>query len=261
MAISSATRSLPPLTRTPSIGTDAGRNVNENEVREQTAAWLDELKSDLRADMAIIALSDPKRRYFRHDIYPEYKFNRTHGTPPSTLPLVKTILRNGIDGYKVWAMPGLEADDILGIIASLPDKPEYGERIVVTTDKDLKQIPGKHYNPDKSKQGVTTVTEAQGDYFFYTQILTGDPTDGYPGCRGIGPVKAEKILLTALKDNMVWPAIVAAYERAGLDEYEALRQARVARILRHTDYDFAARKVILWNPTTSLQQAALPSPV
>jgi hypothetical protein len=38
------------------------------------------------------------------------------------------------------------------------------------------------------------ITEAQADRFHMIQTLTGDVTDGYPGCPGIGPVKAEQIL-------------------------------------------------------------------
>ena len=40
---------------------------------------------------------------------------------------------------------------------------------------------------------------------------------------------------------------MAAFEKKGLTESDALVQARVARILRASDYDFAAKKPILWS--------------
>jgi DNA polymerase-1 len=60
----------------------------------------------------------------------------------------------------------------------------------------------------------------------------------------VGPVKAERIL--AHQDH--WNAVLNAYEKAGLSEQDALVQARVARILRASDYDFKERKVKLWEP-------------
>ncbi len=88
-------------------------------------------------------------------------------------------------------------------------------------------------------------------YFFWTQTLTGDTCDGFPGCPGIGPKKAHKIILDMLLDvdsRTEWSFIVEAYQKKGLTEADALVQARVARILQHTDYDFVNKKVILWNP-------------
>ena len=91
------------------------------------------------------------------------------------------------------------------------------------------------------------------------QTLTGDTTDGYTGCPGIGPKTAEKILQAALAEGtteanpaqlreIYWQHVVKAYAKAGLSEEEALTQARVARICRNSDYDFKTKQVILWSP-------------
>ena len=62
-------------------------------------------------------------------------------------------------------------------------------------------IPGKHMNPAITRNGVIIREEREyiispfdGLYNFYYQLLVGDSTDGIPGARGIGKVKAEKIL-------------------------------------------------------------------
>jgi DNA polymerase-1 len=48
--------------------------------------------------------------------------------------------------------------------------------------------------------------------------------------------------------EVAWPLIVAAYAKARLDEQYALTMARVARILRWADYDFANKVPKLWLP-------------
>jgi len=62
-------------------------------------------------------------------------------------------------------------------------------------------------------------------------------------------VRAERILdaVGPSLDEM-WQAVVAAYEKQGLDESAALTQARLARILRPCDY--ASESVTLWTPST-----------
>jgi DNA polymerase-1 len=240
--------------------------VNETEAINDARQYLHGLKEDLHADRLIVCLSCPSRVYFRTDFYPEYKAHRTSGYKPMALDAVKKFLRESDEFESKWK-PSLEADDCLGILATHPDLIP-GEKVVVTCDKDLKQIAGLHFNPRKPDEGVYEIKPARADDFFYTQALTGDPTDGFPGCPRIGPVKAAKILAAARTDwalkvlpsyfteeDYVWRAIVAAYEKAGKDVDYALTMARVARILRHTDYDFDNKKPILWSPTSATAYA------
>jgi DNA polymerase-1 len=42
--------------------------------------------------------------------------------------------------------------------------------------------------------------------------------------------------------------VVAAYEKAGLTEEDAIVQARVARILRYEEFNQKKEEVLLWNP-------------
>lgn len=231
-----------------------GRNSEHADLERieyEVTQWLKSLKRKLNADLVTICLSDPSRRYFRHDCFADYKLDRTQGSPPKVLPTIKQLMRTGIDGFTSKWVNTLEADDVMGIIATHPTLGGDGwERIIASSDKDLKQIPATYYNVRTDKTEV--VTKGSGDFFFWLQCLTGDPTDGYPGCYRIGPKKAEKIVLEALALNAdgsaVWPAIVAAYERAGQDEEYALSQARCARILQWTDYDFKQKRVKLWTP-------------
>jgi DNA polymerase-1 len=224
--------------------------------RSAVVSYLKRLKRELEADAAIVCMSDPTRRYFRHDVFPAYKSHRTQGKIPVVLTDVRGFMRTGSAEFPSKTVLTLEADDVLGVLATHPTLVK-GEKVVVSSDKDLKQIPGRHYNLRSNKW--SEVTEGEADHWFYTQILTGDPTDGFSGCPGIGPVKAEQCIAFSPDHATTWFRIVGLYQKKGLTEADALVQARVARILRHTDYDFKEKRVKLWTPSVPTRPS-LPSP-
>lgn len=83
---------------------------------------------------------------------------------------------------------GEEADDIIA-----KDMRSLGDGgIIVSTDKDLDQVAGRHYNWVTGD--LYTVSRRTADFNFWTQVLTGDPTDNVPGLSGIGPATADKLL-------------------------------------------------------------------
>ena len=95
------------------------------------------------------------------------------------------------------------------------------------------------------------VTKSQADAAFYKQALTGDSSDNYPGCVGIGDKNKlfrSKEWLTADSDAEYWAQVLHQYERAGFDELYAITQARCARILRVGEFDLAAGTPHMWNP-------------
>lgn len=183
---------------------------------------------------------------FRYKVLPTYKHNRAKLEKPIHFEAIREHL---MLRYTYLRQPNLEGDDLMGIISTS----ERGQHIICSNDKDMKQIPGKHYNWNSGRK--FTVTKDQAEDWFYLQVLTGDPGDGYTGIPGIGPVKARAILDTEINENQddpmtePWERIVHAYEQHGLTEEDALVQARVARILRKGDYDFETKEVKLWTPT------------
>lgn len=192
-------------------------------------------------DSCLFAFTDYTRENWRRSILPSYKAHRpgVHRKPLAYWPLREWISKT----YKSACYPSLEADDVLGILAgTFPTG-----TIVVSEDKDLQQIPGLLYNPNKPELGVVGITEEEADYFHLYQTMTGDAVDGYYGCPGIGPVRAKR----ALADSMTWETVVSVYESVGLSEEDALTQARVARILRTPEYNPKTQKVLLWTPMSS----------
>lgn len=123
---------------------------------------------------------------YRHDyaITAPYKGNRK-GEKPTHHGLLREYLELSWNG-KVYE--GIEADDAIAI-----DATTYGdESIIVSLDKDFDQVQGWHYNFVKKEKYYVTADE--GLLNFYMQFLVGDRIDNIIGVRGIGPVKARKLL-------------------------------------------------------------------
>lgn len=211
---------------------------------------IDGLKNEVKADKVIVALSDT--RNFRYDVYPHYKHNRKDKRPPL---LRKALKEYVLAKYETFLRPGLEADDVLGILSTSPHIVK-GKKIIVSGDKDMKTIPGSFY--DSGRGEYHEISELEADYWHCVQTLTGDAADGYPGCPGIGVKRAEALLAGMLSGEKAlsecWGLVVKAYEKAGQTAEDALIQARIARICRRDDYDFENKRVNLWNPPVQLQQ-------
>lgn len=242
--------------------------------KENLSLLIDGFKDRLNADRIVVCLSDTEN--YRKTVMPSYKSNRDGIRRPMILGALKAHLEAS---YETFIRPTLEADDVLGILATNP-KLIPGEKIIITEDKDLRQVPGLHWNPKKegAKQKIedqlpTRVSARQGENYFLSQVLSGDMTDGYPGCPGIGSERAMRAVLNpaiwhqeprvmksgpnkgetrmewkSTPTDDVWAGIVSLYEKNGLTEEDAIQTAQVARILQHRDYDYKNKEPILWKP-------------
>ena len=75
--------------------------------------------------------------------------------------------------------------------------------------------------------------------------MAGDQTDGYAGVPGIGVKRAVQLFE---ENGYNWKTVVDAFEAKGLTEEDALTNARLAKILTASDYDFAEGAPILFTP-------------
>lgn len=217
----------------------------ETNVKDAFERFMDDVgsaRSEHGCDEVVIAFS--LHPNWRHSVLESYKSNRKGSKKPPGFSALKDRIR-GHEALTVVEKAGLEGDDVLGILATHPDLIEAKDRILWSDDKDMRGIPCTLL---KTHGFPVEITEDEADLWHLTQTLTGDVTDGYKGCPGIGEVKAEKILADLVPGRR-WEAVVKAYEKAGLTEADALVQARVARILRTSDYDFKKKEPILWQPS------------
>jgi hypothetical protein len=148
---------------------------------------LEGVLNDIKATKYRIFLSGPDN--FRNEIAvtKEYKGNRTDVKPVYYKEIAEYVIAN----WSAEVTDKIEADDAIGI-AALEAKQAGVEYVVVSNDKDLDQIPGKHY--DWVKKEFYTVSPKEAKTNFFIQLLTGDATDNIPGISGVGPVTARKIL-------------------------------------------------------------------
>jgi hypothetical protein len=131
-----------------------------------------------------------------------YKGNRDATTRPVHTGAIRDYL---VRKYGAIYVHGQEADDAIGIAMY-----EHPGSVCVSFDKDMLQCVGRHYNwADKSER---TVTAKEAAKFFWEQCLSGDPTDNIPGCKGIGPVKAHKILEDCKNNAECWKTVLYVYK-------------------------------------------------
>ena len=159
---------------------------------------------------------------FRYDIAKSapYKGNRRDVEKPVHLSLCREYL---VDKWGAIVSEGEEADDLIGIAAT-----KHGpDTVVASIDKDMLQIPCKHFN---FTTGVwNDVSEFEGLKFFYKQILTGDRADNIVGLFRVGPVKAEKMLEGCSTEQDLWEAVVKAYDG---DKERVVENARLLWLRR-----------------------------
>ena len=204
-----------------------------------------------RCEDYIIILSDRKHN-FRMDVSSgTYKSNRKNSVKPELWLNIREVLESDFLGCPVECWDNLEGDDVLGIMATNPE--DAREFIVATIDKDLRTVCCDLFLFNKPDLGVMPIDKDFSLRFFMTQVLTGDPVDGYKGLPRVGAVGAKKILDDLSEPREMWEAIVAAYESKGLTEEDALIQARQAYILQHGDYNNKTGEINLWTIETSLR--------
>ena len=170
---------------------------------------------------------------FRKTIQPDYKGHRNRKKPCG----YKRVINALKEEFEVIVMPSLEADDALGIYATANPG-----NVICSPDKDMRQIPGKLFDMKE----LHTIEQDDADKWHLVQTLAGDQTDGYAGVPGIGIKRAVSLFE---EKGYKWKTVVEAFADKDLSEDVALENARLARILRCTDYDPIERKPILWTAT------------
>jgi DNA polymerase-1 len=147
---------------------------------------------------------DPPGPTFRHARYAPYKATREK--MPEELvdqlePIRECVRAHGVPLFEV---PGFEADDVIGTLATQAAEAGW-EVMIVTGDKDFMQLVGervKLYNVFKTGvdlviEGLEAVQEKFGttpDRVIEVLAVMGDASDNVPGVHGIGEKGAIKLI-------------------------------------------------------------------
>ena len=148
-----------------------------------------------------------KRDNFRKAIDPEYKSHRKAEHKPTYLP---DILKYLLEHHNGFATEGCEADDFFGHAQSDARKQNHLP-IVVSVDKDLKQLHGVHYY--LVKKVFEDVTPEQADLVFWRQMLQGDSADNIIGISGVGAVKAKRYIPDGTSNQKAQEIVCSYYQK------------------------------------------------
>jgi hypothetical protein len=152
---------------------------------------LEFLMSDMQASKYYLCLPPKDSVNFRYSVFPDYKKHRQE-RPEIVTEMYQWVREN----FETYGDAGGETDDIIADLWGDPYLMGDATPVVVSNDKDFRQLPGWHLHPFTGD--LTYITEAEADVNFWYQVLAGDSADGYAGAPGIGDVKAREILMTAV---------------------------------------------------------------
>ena len=165
------------------------------------------------------------KRNFRNEVAvtAPYKGNRK-AAKPKHYDLLRDYMQ------KSWGFVMIEdqeADDAIGIAAY---EHQVGEYCICSIDKDLDMLRGDHFNFVKNERYF--ITEEQGIKNFYKQILMGDRVDNIIGIKGIGTVKAERLLKECKSEKEMYLTVLEAYDG---NEERVLENGRLLWIRRQSN--------------------------
>ena len=152
----------------------------------------------------LVAAFDSKGKNFRHELYTDYKANRSE--MPDEIQIQLPYLWELLEAMNIpiLRVGGVEADDIIGTVAKMCDK-ENLQCNIVSGDKDFMQLINDKtflYAPQARKRAKEIfdkkkVLEKWGvgpEHIIDLLGLMGDSSDNVPGVQGVGPKTAQKLI-------------------------------------------------------------------
>jgi 5'-3' exonuclease len=224
---------------------------------------------ELHSPRAVVLCFGPDAAAYRTELYPAYHAERDEAMPDE-LPDQFTAAGPFFEafGWTIATTPDLEADDLLGTLARR-EAAAGGTALIMTGDRDMYQCaaPGisvlyvrtgnkgsEEVTPDGVRERYGVDPEQVPDFI----ALRGDPSDGLPGAKGVGPKKAAELLkehgsLEAILDAAIRerrPALRAALleGREDLIAFKDIAKLRDAGVDppsdRETDWECAAKAAL-----------------
>jgi 5'-3' exonuclease len=175
---------------------------------------------ELHRPRAVVLCFGPDAASYRTELYPAYHAEREAAMPDALAPQFAAAGPFfGAFGWTVASSDDLEADDLLGTLARR-EVEAGGRALLLTGDRDMYQCAGEGatvlYVRTGGKGGAEEVgpAEVRERYGIDPELvpdfiaLRGDPADGLPGAKGVGPKTAAELLrqhgsLEAVLDNAI----------------------------------------------------------
>lgn len=159
--------------------------------------------TDFKPSHLIVCFDTPKPT-FRNKLFKQYQAQRPKINDDFIVQI--PILKDAIEksGIKQLEKDGFEADDVIGTLAKKAEK-EKMKVLILTGDRDILQLVDKNifvlapqlglsnikmYDEQEVKTRMLVTPPEIPDL----KALTGDPSDNYPGAKGIGPKTAAQLI-------------------------------------------------------------------
>jgi len=185
-----AFHALPPLTNSQGEPTGAVLGVLN---------MLNKLMKE-EAPSRVAVVFDAPGRTFRDDLFDQYKAHRA--PMPDDLRAQIAPLLDAVEamGLPLLRIPGVEADDVIGTLATQAAAAGY-QVLISTGDKDMCQLVGPQVglvntmsNTRLDREGVKAKFDVLPEQIVDYLALVGDSSDNIPGVTGVGPKTAAKWL-------------------------------------------------------------------
>jgi 5'-3' exonuclease len=225
---------------------------------------------ELHEPRAVVLCFGPDAASYRTELYPAYHAEREAAMPDALAP--QFGLAPGFFeafGWTVATSDDLEADDLLGTYAKR-EAEAGGRALLLTGDRDMYQCAGERVTVLYVKTGTKGAeevgsAEVRERYGVPPELvpdfiaLRGDPSDGLPGAKGVGPKTAAELLrrhgsLEAVLENAIRerrPALRGAL----LDAAEALRAFKDIATLRDAGVERPPDRETDWSGAASAARA------
>ncbi|MDJ0652243.1 MAG: DNA polymerase I [Simkaniaceae bacterium] len=200
---------------------------------------IQKIQKDFSPDTLVAVFDGPNNKQARTATYEEYKSNR-EGMPEDLFPQLKWAH----DFCKAAGIPylseeGVEADDLIGVIAKWAEKKEI-KVFICSSDKDLCQLISDQVFLINTHKNNLLIDRAKVEEIYGVRpeqivdylAITGDKSDNIPGIPGFGP-KTAAILL---KDYGTLEQLLAS-----LDTMH--NQKRADKIRAHTENARMSKKL------------------
>jgi DNA polymerase-1 len=160
---------------------------------------------EIHLPRAVVLCFGPDAASYRTELYPAYHAEREAAMPEELMPQFEAS-RDFFEafGWTVASSDSLEADDLLGTYARR-EAEAGGRALLLTGDRDMYQCAGdgvtvlyvrtggegaEEVGPDEVRERYGIGPELVPDFI----ALRGDPADGLPGAKGVGPKTAAELL-------------------------------------------------------------------
>jgi 5'-3' exonuclease len=180
----------------------------QEKFNEVFASIINRIEDDYEIDKVIVfsgAIGN-----FRKQISSKYKANRINAPKPPILNEMHNYVKEAYDSI---SGKGVETDDVVATYWTTLSK-TFGrnEVLIVTIDKDYKQLPCIIYDYHYKKQCYYDISENDARYFFYEQMICGDSADNVNYCKGYGKAYCKKAFRACMSDYSYMRAVFTLYK-------------------------------------------------